>query len=57
MIARRVDQFADELMFDRDRLLGWGLSQAVLAAWWSYDDDDENWRSWLACAEVFASVE
>ena len=56
VIARRLDQFADQLMLDRDRLLGWGISQAVLAAWWSFDEEDENWDSWLRCAEILLST-
>jgi streptomycin 6-kinase len=54
MIARRIDQFSDELGFDRERLYGWGFAQAVLASCWSYEDKDEDWESWLAVAEFIA---
>ncbi len=33
ILARRVDQFADELPLDRDRVLAWGVAQAVLSGW------------------------
>jgi streptomycin 6-kinase len=52
MIARRIDQFADELGFDRKRISGWGFTQAVLAACWSYEDKDDDWESWLTIAEL-----
>ena len=53
LISRRVDQFADELGFDRKRILGWGFAQAVLSAWWSYEDGDSAWKEMLAFAESF----
>jgi streptomycin 6-kinase len=52
MIARRLDQFSIELGFDRERIYGWGFSQAVLSAYWSYEDKDEDWENGLAVAEV-----
>jgi streptomycin 6-kinase len=53
LITRRVDQFADELGFDRRRILGWGVAQAVLSAWWSYEDGDSGWKEMLAFADAF----
>ena len=50
MIARRIDQFSSELGYDRERIYGWGFSQAVLAACWSYEEQGEDWESWLAVA-------
>jgi streptomycin 6-kinase len=57
VIARRLDQFVEELGFDRDRMLGWGLVQSVLAAWWSFEEDDEGWRLWLKCATMFLELQ
>lgn len=57
VIARRLDQFVEHLILDRDRLLAWGISQAVLAAWWSFDDDDENWSTWLEVAELISTTD
>jgi streptomycin 6-kinase len=57
VLARRVDQLAEELGFDRSRLLGWGTAQAVLAGWWSYEDHVHGWEPWLACAEFLAALE
>lgn len=56
ILARRVDQLAEELGFDRERLLGWGLAQAVLAAWWSFEDHGHGWESGIACAELLAAL-
>jgi streptomycin 6-kinase len=49
---RRLDQFSEELGFDRKRLKDWTFTQAVLSAWWSYEDGDEDWSIMLALAEL-----
>jgi streptomycin 6-kinase len=54
--ARRVDQLADELTFDRQRVLGWGVAQAVLSAWWGVEDHGSVWEEALYCAEVLAGL-
>jgi streptomycin 6-kinase len=54
VIARRVGQLAEELGFDRCRLLGWAYFQAVLAGVWSHEDGINDWTGWLACADHFA---
>ena len=56
LLARRVDQFADELAFDRERILGWSLAQAVLSAWWSFEDSGHVWDEAIACAELLAEL-
>lgn len=48
---QRIAQFADILNLDRQRLLGWGIAQAVLSAWWSYEDHGRVGNVALACAE------
>jgi streptomycin 6-kinase len=63
ILARRVDQLAEELGFDRARLRGWGLAQAatggalaVLSAWWSFEDHGQGWEWSLTCAELLAEM-
>jgi streptomycin 6-kinase len=56
ILARRIDQLAEELGFDRERLRGWGLAQAVLSAWWSYEDHGYGWEGAIACAEHLAGL-
>lgn len=51
ILARRVDQLAEELELDRDRLIGWGFAQAVLSAWWSIEDHNSGWQQSIVCAE------
>lgn len=54
VLFRRIDILAQELGFDRDRIRGWGMAQAVLAAWWSIEDGDRLPRHCLRCAEVLS---
>jgi len=56
VLARRVDQLAEELGFDRERILGWGVAQAVLSGWWSYEDHGHGWEPVLALAEKLARI-
>ncbi|MBI4641187.1 MAG: phosphotransferase [Candidatus Tectomicrobia bacterium] len=56
VLAQRVDQFAGELGFDRARIVGWGLAQAVLSAWWSFEDHGYGWEWGIACAELLAEL-
>lgn len=54
ILERRVDQLADELDLDKARLRGWGIAQAVLSGWWSYEDHGHGWQGALRIAEVLA---
>ena len=56
VLARRVDQLAAELEFDRSRIVGWGLAQAVLSAWWSFEDHGHGWEWAIACAKLLARL-
>jgi streptomycin 6-kinase len=47
VLARRVDVLAEELGFDRERIRGWGIYQAVLSAWWSVEDEGQGGQNML----------
>jgi streptomycin 6-kinase len=56
VMARRADILAAELNLDRERLLSWGLAQAVLSAWWSIEDHGGGWEQAMRCAELIDAV-
>lgn len=56
VLARRIDQLAEELDLDRARVHDWGLAQSVLAAWWSIEDFGEVSATQLACANLLAGL-
>jgi streptomycin 6-kinase len=57
VLARRLDILSRELGCDRARLRGWGLAQAVLSAWWSFEDHGHGWEPAIACAELLAALD
>jgi streptomycin 6-kinase len=60
LLARRMDQLAEELGFDRERIRGWAVAQAVLSVWWYFEDTCETasneWKPAMQLAEVMATV-
>lgn len=56
VIERRVAVLAESLGFDRQRIAGWGLAQAVLSAWWDYEDFGAMRQHWLPAAEAMAML-
>lgn len=56
VLARRVDIFVHELGLDRERVLGWAFSQAVLSAWWAYEDNQKDWQEPLEWAGLLEEI-
>ena len=56
LLERRVCQFSEQLGFDRTRVRGWGVAQAVLSAWWSMEDSGEGWEGAIFIAELLSSI-
>lgn len=56
ILAHRIDQLAEQLGLERQRVHGWGLVRAVLSAWWSIEDTGEGWEPALAVAEALARI-
>ena len=56
-LALRVDLLSERLSIDRARLLGWGLAQAVLSAWWTIEDHGIGWEPAIAVAEVLSEID
>lgn len=56
--ARRLDILAETLDMDRERLRQWSLAQAVLSAWWSYEDggDFADCEATMHLAAVLAAL-
>ena len=54
VLKRRIERLAGELGLDGARVRGWGLSRAVLAAYWGWEDGGEVWEEALAFAELLA---
>ena len=53
-LSRWLDQFAEELGFERERIVSAAMPRAVLAAW--PDGPAEVWDAPLACAELLSEL-
>ena len=49
--SMRLDILAEELNLARRRLQEWAVAQAVLSAWWSYEDEGKMGQEWVMLAE------
>jgi streptomycin 6-kinase len=57
MLERRIHQLADELSLDRKKIHGWGIAQAVLSGWWSYEDHGHGWESSMHIAALLSELQ
>jgi streptomycin 6-kinase len=53
---RRLAIFSEILGFDRQRLLNWCMAQAVLSAWWSYEDHQRVEEGMLFFSSVLSEM-
>ena len=56
ILAQRLDILADECGFDRKRIWGWSLAQAVLSGWWSLEDHGSGWEPVMTIAEALSEI-
>jgi streptomycin 6-kinase len=54
VLARRVDQLAEELGIDRARIRAWGIVYAVLSAWWDYEDSGRLAEGTITCGVLLS---
>jgi streptomycin 6-kinase len=50
---RRIKQFAAAFTVEPQDLRDWAYAEAVLSAWWTYEDGGSDWEKWLACADIW----
>ena len=55
-LSRRLDVFSERLGFDRKRMIRWSLAQAVLSAWWFYEDHGREWEPSLEFALIMETL-
>lgn len=56
LLQRRVALLAEHLGFDRARIRGWGVAQAVLSACWTIEDNGQGWDYAIAIGERLAKL-
>lgn len=55
-LQRRLDQMSQALCMDAKLLASWSFAQSVLSAWWSYEDNEEDWSTGLDGAKLFMKI-
>mgnify|MGYP002641393460 CR=1 FL=1 len=56
LMQRRVDMIVERLSFDRQRVIGWGMSQAVLSAIWCDEDRVNCVEGMMKVGEIFQNI-
>ncbi len=56
VLGRRLDILAERLGFDRERMIQWSFSQAVLSAWWFHEDHGRGWEPTLEFARIMETL-
>jgi len=56
LLARRIDQLAEELDLDRTRVRDWALVQAMMSAWWIIEEGGDLAADDLTCARLLAAI-
>ncbi len=54
LTARRIAILAERLGFEKERVIGWGLAQAILSAWWDWHPEVSP--GWTSSMFVLADV-
>jgi streptomycin 6-kinase len=57
ILKRRIAILSEMLDIDCQRILGWAVAQAVLSAWWSYEDHGQGWEPGVALAETLNNLD
>ncbi len=52
---RRTDILSERLGLERERIREWGITHAVLSAWWDLEDH-MDWKYSMRCAQVIAQA-
>lgn len=56
LTARRIAILSEHLGIDKMRIIGWGVYECVLSAWWSYEDQGYGWNEAIEMAKIIRGV-
>ena len=56
ILAERVEQFAESFEIEPRNLRRWAFVQAVLAAWWVFEDKGTGWEKWTTYADIWEEI-
>lgn len=53
ILARAVEQFSGAFDLETAEIKSWAFAQAMLAAFWMYEDFGRDWENFTACAKMW----
>lgn len=56
IIARRIEQFSQSFAIEPLKLRKWAFVQAVLSAWWVFEDTKTSSAKWIDYAEIWEEI-
>ncbi len=56
VLSMRIDQLANEAGLDQERMIGWGIADRVLSAWWSHEESGRPEEADLVVATMYVSL-
>ena len=57
VLSTRLDRIAEEAGLDRERMIGWGIADRVLSAWWAYEESGCADEADLVIAALYADLQ
>lgn len=56
ILKKRIEMFARSFEIEPNDLRKWAYAEAVLSAWWTFEDNGAGWEKWLVCADVWEEM-
>lgn len=53
ILAGRIRQFSEAFEIEPRDLRKWAFVEAVLSAWWTFEESPGDWEKWISCAEIW----
>jgi len=53
ILKNRLAQFSEAFEIEPLILRKWAFAEAVLSAWWTFEENREDWQKWTACADIW----
>lgn len=56
ILTRRVEQFAQSFEIEPQKLRKWAFVQAILSAWWIFEDTEKVSEKWTTYADIWEEI-
>lgn len=56
ILKTRLEMFSQSFEIEPQNLRKWAYAEAVLSAWWTFEDNGKDYEKWLASAQMWDSL-